>query len=266
MKSTYLQLILLMVAQLAVAQKKPTKPTQQPQMPEPDMALVCPAREPAMRHPKEVQLQSPRRQRTVGNVKGIDVSHYQGRINWFSVRSDEHSDYAYLKCTENSSLVDETFEYNLRMCREAGIPVGAYHFFSPTASPFAQIQNLLTALPNLRQCDLVPMIDVEARGKCSLPEFRDRLRQFLSEVERAYGVKPIIYTGVNFYKKYLDGYFDSYLFMIARYADEMPDMPENLKFAMWQFSQHGHTAGIRGSVDLSCFVNGYSLKDIMVKR
>ncbi len=202
----------------------------------------------------------------VGKTRGIDVSHYQGNINWRNVAFDSHASYVYIKATESASLVDNMYHQNLRGAREAGIPVGTYHFFSPSTSATTQLLNLTRTMPDLRGQDLVPMVDVETRGKCSIGEFRERLRQFLVGVERKYGVRPIIYTGTNFYNKYLCGYFDDYLYMIAKYADEVPDLNGSPRIALWQYSSKGQVAGIRGYVDLSVFVDNYDLNDILISK
>ncbi len=203
---------------------------------------------------------------SVGKTRGIDISHYQGNINWQNVAYDDHASYVYIKATESSSLVDKMYSHNVRGARAAGIPVGTYHFFSPSTSATTQLLNLTSTMPDLRNQDLVPMIDVETRGKCSIGEFRERLRQFLVGVERKYGVKPIIYTGTNFYNKYLCGYFDDYLYMIAKYSDEVPNLHGNPRIAMWQYSSSGRVSGIHGNVDLSVFVDNYDLSDIMIKN
>ncbi len=201
----------------------------------------------------------------IGKTRGIDVSHYQGNINWRNVGFDDHVSYVYVKATESSSLVDNMYQQNLRGARVAGIPVGTYHFFSPTSSATTQLLNLTRTMPDLRNQDLVPMVDVETRGKVSINDFRIRLRQFLRGVEDKYGVRPIIYTGANFYNKYLSGYFDDYLFMIAKYDNEIPVLSGNPKFAIWQYSSTGQVAGIKGYVDMSVFVDNYDLNDILIK-
>lgn len=207
-----------------------------------------------------------RNRHSLSELRGIDISHYQGKINWRNVAFDDHARYAYIKATENVSLVDRYYYTNLREARAAGIPTGSYHFFSPNASPLTQLMNLTRTIPDLSEQDLVPMIDVEVRGKHSLEEFHSRLRQFLHGVERHYGVKPIIYTGANFYNRYLCGQFDDYIYMIARYSNDVPILNGNPKFAIWQYSEKGSVAGIVGPVDLSRFVDQYSLQDIMIKR
>lgn len=218
--------------------------------------------------PLEVQYEpTARRRRHVTGKKGIDVSHYQNRINWKTVAEQNDVNYVYIKATENAGLVDNMFETNLRQARRAGIPVGCYHFFSPTASPLAQLKNLTSTVPNLREHDLIPMIDVEVKGKNTTPEqLRHRLRQFLKAVEEYYGVKPLIYTGQNFFNKYLSGHFDDYLFMIAKYSAGVPELLGNPRFAMWQFSASGRIRGINGDVDQSCFMDNYGLRDILIKK
>ena len=206
-----------------------------------------------------------RRKHSLGK-RGIDVSHYQDRINWEAVAEDPDVNFVYIKATEHASLVDKMFQTNVRAAHRVGVPVGCYHFFSPTAAPTAQLKNLTSAVPHLDNHDLVPMIDVEAKGKSSPENLRRNLRQFLKGVESYYGVKPIIYTGMNFYNKYLAGYFEDYMFMIAKYSEGFPELHGNPKFALWQFSASGRVKGIRGDVDCSCFVDGYSLKDILIKR
>ncbi len=202
----------------------------------------------------------------VSDIKGIDVSRYQGNINWRRAALDRHVSYVYIKATENASLVDPRYYENVREARKAKIPVGSYHFYSPNASPMVQLLNLTRAMPNLNNQDLVPMIDVETRGRKNYKEFVENLRLFLQEVENYYGVKPIIYTGTNFYNKYLAGRFDEYLYMIARYSDEMPTLNGNPKFAIWQYSDCGRVAGIHCHVDLSTFVDTYTLRDILIKK
>lgn len=195
---------------------------------------------------------------------GIDVSHYQGRIDWKAVKNSGRVTYAYVKATESKGLVDDTYAYNIREAHNAGIPVGCYHFFSSTTSAESQLENFISTV-KLDGHDLVPMVDVEVRGKSSLSQFISRLRTFIRGIENHYHVKPIIYTSVNFYNNYLAGEFDDYIYMIARYAEQIPSPEGRCKFGMWQYSATGRVDGIRGAVDCSCFVDAYDLEDIKIK-
>ncbi len=201
-----------------------------------------------------------------GKTRGIDVSRYQGNINWRNVAFDNHGSYAYIKCTESASLVDPRYYENIREARRAKVLVGSYHFYSPSVSPMTQLLNFTNTMRDIETQDLVPLVDVETRGKCNYKEFIENLRQFLRGIEKRYGVKPMIYTGQNFYNKYLSGRFEDYMFMVARYGDELPSLDGNPKLVIWQYSERGRVAGIRGDVDLSVFVDEYTIKDIMIRK
>lgn len=229
-------------------------------LPEPDI-LPSPLRP----HPVVEAVAEAKRHRINGSEKrfGIDVSHYQGRINWDMVAADPNVSYAYLKATEGAGYLDDTYLYNLREARRTGVKVGCYHFFSPTAAVMAQLKNL-TSNVDLKGHDLIPIIDVETRGRSNLHDFCARLRSFLTGVEKHYGVKPIIYTSSNFYNKYLAGRFTDYLYMIARYHDEVPELTDDIRFVMWQFTASGQVNGIRTAVDRSRFMDDYDLSDILL--
>lgn len=233
-------------------------------LPEPDeMAPRAPMDRPLPRQP-QATLHGVRR--SVSNVFGIDVSHYQGAINWQLASIDQNVRFVYIKATEGSGLVDSYYRKNLTEARRYGIPAGSYHFFSPSASSLTQLKNF-TDNVKLREQDLIPVVDVETRGKGSLADFQGKLRNFLIEIERVYGVKPIIYTGVNFFNKYLAGKFSDYKFNIARYnVEELPPLNENVDVILWQFTQEGRVGGVKGNVDRCRFVNGHGLQDILMPR
>lgn len=259
---TLLFLLFLTPSLLAGKRKQVNIPVQLVIM-EPDPLVPALQSANALRHQPEV---TTKRRHSMGK-RGIDVSHYQSHINWDQVADDDNVSYVYIKVTENAGLVDRMFQRNLKEARRVGVPAGCYHFFSPTAAPTAQLKNLTSAVPHLKDHDLVPMIDVEVKGKRTTPEdLRHRLKQFLKGVEDYYGVRPIIYTGQNFYNKYLAGYFEDYLFMIAKYSEGIPELYGNPRFAMWQFSASGRVKGISGAVDQSCFMDNYSLRDILIKK
>lgn len=199
------------------------------------------------------------------NRFGIDVSRYQGNIDWTVVKTDKNVGYVYLKATEGASLVDRTYHYNLAEARKAGLKVGCYHFFSPTVDPESQFENFTNTV-NLDEQDLIPIIDVELRGRGHLEHFCNRLNRFLKMVEEHYGVQPIIYTSCNFYNKYLAGRYTDYKYMIARYKDEIPELTDDIKFVMWQFTANGRIEGIKGPVDRSRFMDDYHIGDILLRK
>lgn len=246
----------------AMADKNKGK-EQLPFMPQPDALPSLPAQDRKL--PKIIEAQLHRTVKA-STTYGIDVSHYQNNIDWQMAAIDQNVRFAYIKATESSGLVDSHYARNIREARRYGIPAGSYHFFSPSASSMTQLKNFMDNV-DPKQQDLIPIVDVEHRGKSSHRDFLGKLKNFLLEVEKVYGVKPIIYTGVNFFNKYLAGEFSDYRFMIARYhVDEPPTLDEDVPIILWQFTSEGSVAGIRGKVDRSCFVNGYSLSDILMPR
>ena len=232
-------------------------------LPEPDVLPQIPLPDQPMLTVRE--LRPPIRHTVNQQQLGIDVSHYQGYINWEEVAQDKSITFVYVKATEGASLVDDFYVRNLYGAKRVGIPVGSYHFFSPSVSPRVQLENFRSTV-DPRQQDLIPVVDVEKRGKASLVQFQRSLKTFLDGVERMFGVKPIIYTGVNFYAKYLEGRFTGYRFMVARYAEEFPGLSEDVPIVLWQYSSTSYVDGIRGQVDKSVFLDRYTVSDIMLRK
>lgn len=233
-------------------------------LPQPD--ALPPSLTPQQPLPDDLPLTAEVRNHSVNEkLQGIDVSHYQGLINWQQVARCGEISYVYIKATEGEKLVDNTFRQNLQGARKVGLHVGAYHFYRPNVNIQLQFLNFSQNV-NLREMDLIPIIDIEHRGKESLAVFRSKLKQFLDKVERHYGVRPILYTSRDFYNKYLAGPFTNYKYMIARYHTEVPQLCDNAPFVMWQYSATGTLPGINHHVDRSCFMDNYTLSDILIKR
>lgn len=234
-------------------------------LPIPDQMCKPDAPAKSVRPVAEIRLHDIRPHR-VPSIYGIDVSHHQGSINWNMVATDPNVGYVYIKGTESVSHVDNEYQRNIREAKRLGIPVGTYHFFSPKESGLVQFQNFSSNF-DIKMQDLIPVIDVEHRGRVSLAYFHTQLKTLLEEVERAYDVRPIIYTGVNFYNKYLSGMYKKYKFFIARYnTEEQPELCDDVPILLWQFTAEGYVNGIRGHVDRSCLLDNYSLQDILITR
>ena len=256
-------LLLFFVAAIAFADKKKGKQIEPIYaLPEPDVLPAAPLPDPHLMAIRELR---PPIRHTVAQQQGIDVSHYQGKINWEEVARDENVTFVYVKATEGSDFVDDMYLRNFYGAKRVGIPVGVYHFYRPTVSVLTQLENFRNNV-DPRQQDLIPIVDVEKRGKGSLPQFQAQLKAFLDGVERMFGVKPIIYTGVNFYAAYLEGRFTGYRFMVARYAEEFPGLSEDVPILLWQYSSTGYVEGIKGHVDRSVFLDRYGVADIMLKH
>ena len=199
------------------------------------------------------------------NYDGIDISKYQGKINWKKVKANRNIKFVYIKATEGASLVDKKYKSNLKGARDVGIPVGSYHFFTSHRSAEDQFANFKRNVPKSKQ-DLLPMVDVEEDGVrgCSRAKLQKSLGEFMQLVKNEYGKYPLLYCPLDFYNKMLAPEFNKYYIFIARYGKSAPRLHGPGKHNLWQYSEKGRIDGIPNLVDLDKFENGTSIHDIML--
>jgi lysozyme len=192
-------------------------------------------------------------------IHGIDVSRYQQVINWKEVKNMEMAGvkigFVFIKASEGETDEDRHFRRNWKKTKEQGIARGAYHYFHPQKDAAIQAYNYLD-LVTLEKGDLPPVLDVEERYGASAEVLRKRIKIWLDKVELKTGVKPIIYSNVDFYKKYLAGYFDEYPFWAAHYLQAGKPRIER-PWNFWQHNESGRVNGILSKVDFNVF-NGDS--------
>lgn len=194
-------------------------------------------------------------------IHGIDISHYQGTINWNRLRYSAMVDccpirFIIIKATEGSSRVDENFSDNFDNAREYGFIRGAYHFWSNKSSARDQAYYFLSKV-HLEEGDLPPVLDIEhmPQGK-SVEDFQMDVLTWLHIVEDKYHVKPIIYTYYKFKERYLStSVFDGYPYWIAHYYVDKVEYKGKWKF--WQHTDAGQLPGIKGNVDLNIYNGSY---------
>lgn len=199
-------------------------------------------------------------------IRGIDISHYQGEIDWDRLQNAmiEKSPVRFIvmKATEGSSKVDPSFNQNFSLAREYGYIRGAYHFWSNKSSARSQAYFFLKNVP-LEEGDLPPVLDVEHKPKDkTIEEFQRDVLTWLHIVEDKYHVKPIIYTYNKFKMNYLSSpVFDDYPYWIAHYYVDKIEYKGEWKF--WQHTDAGRLPGIKGYVDFNIY-NGsfYDLKKL----
>lgn len=194
--------------------------------------------------------------------EGIDVSHYQLSIDWAEIARKEKVAYVYIKATEGSNLTDDYYRKNLEGAKKQGISVGAYHFYRPNVDWRSQLA-LLTRVVRAEEQDLVPMIDIE-RFSGSEATFIKNLTEFVEAVTKHYGKRPLLYTYQNFYNKHFVGMFKEYHWMMAAYGSKEPVLSDGRSYIMWQYSGSSTSAGIRGKVDRSRLMRGFSLKQLQM--
>lgn len=191
-------------------------------------------------------------------VRGVDVSHYQGEID-FSVLAKQGISFTFIKATEGSGTSDEKFAENWKNARAAGLLTGAYHFFSFGSAAETQADNFIAAVP----CEpdaLPPVIDLEFyhredAEKLSADTVRDMLCTMLRRLREAYGKTPIIYTTDACYGAYLadTDLGEAYILWMRNILTPPAD---TIDWKLWQYNPRGLLEGYTGGerfIDLNVF-------------
>ncbi len=188
-------------------------------------------------------------------VKGVDVSAYQGEINWETLETQNIS-FAFIKATEGSTFVDRKFAYNFAEAQKTALAVGAYHFFSYDSTGEAQAENFIRTVVPFDGM-LPPVIDVEFYGdKEKNPpdraEVETQLKAMLSVLEAHYGQKPILYATEKTYALYLSGDYGEYDIWIRNVITK-PDISDERAWTFWQYTNRERLDGYNGE---ETFIDG----------
>lgn len=196
---------------------------------------------------------------------GIDVSHYQGNIDWAKVKAAGNA-FAFAKATQGVSMIDSMFAPNWKNMQNAGVVRGAYHFFTAVGDPLQQAQHYINNVPNYAQADLPPMLDLEDRtgaqqiGKAQLVT---NVHQWMRKVGTHFNRIPILYCDSSFASEWLDESFAEYALFIAEYGVSAPRLPSWAdKWTFWQYSSTGIVEGVNGHVDQDKW-SGTDIDDLM---
>lgn len=201
-------------------------------------------------------------------IHGIDISHYQGKIDWEQLKNAMIKGcpvrFVIIKSTEGSSRLDENFRENFNQARDFGFIRGVYHFWSNKSTAREQAYYFLDQV-HLTDGDLPPVLDIEHKpADKSVEDFQRDVLTWLHIVEDKYHVKPIIYTYYKFKEQYLSApVFDDYPYWIAHYYVDKVQYKGEWKF--WQHTDVGKLPGIKGYVDFNIY-NGsyYELKQLCI--
>ncbi len=203
-------------------------------------------------------------------IHGIDVSKHNGRINWSQLRAMRFEElrlqFAFIKATEGTSLQDKDFRNNWQQADAVGLYRGAYHFYIPWKPAAPQFENF-KRMVKLKKGDLPPVLDFEiGTSAFSREQIIQNLRTWLVLAEDYYGVRPIIYTNADFYRRYIKDNLDEYPLWIADYSGWVLNRYDDSKILFWQHSKSGYVEGIRGTVDYNVFLGeAAELKEMCVK-
>jgi GH25 family lysozyme M1 (1,4-beta-N-acetylmuramidase) len=186
-------------------------------------------------------------------VKGIDVSYYQGSINWTSVKG-AGVQYAFIRVSDGLGTPDSKFDTYWADSRAAGVLHGAYQFFRPSEDPIAQADLLLSKIGNqIAADDLPPVLDVESADGLSASQVAAKVKQWVDHVTAALGRPPIIYTGYYFWRDSVgDADESASPLWHAQYTSAACPMIADAwsDWAFWQYTSSGSVAGIAGNVDV----------------
>ncbi|MEF2245817.1 GH25 family lysozyme [Paenibacillus sp. IITD108] len=183
-------------------------------------------------------------------VKGLDVSHYQGDINWSEVVKENEYQFVFIKATEGNDFIDKKFDYNWKEAKKQGILTGAYHFFSMRSSAEKQAENFINIVPNETD-SLPPVIDIEIHLKHDPKKVRDEIQTLAHLLENYYEKKPILYVTYSTYNTYIKDEFIDFDIWI-RDIIKFPTLGER-KWIFWQYNNRGRIDGINMYVDINVF-------------
>jgi len=193
-------------------------------------------------------------------AEGIDVSHWQGTINWAGVAAAGKK-FAIMKATESTTYADDTYAANHSNARANGIRAGAYHFAQPstTAGNAVAQADWFVSHANLQAGDLNPALDLEVSNGLSTTNLQAWVKAWLDRVYADTGIRPMIYTSPSFWSTYMGGTSafataGYTVLWVAHWFVTSPSVPGSNwgghGWTFWQYSDCGTVTGIGGCVDL----------------
>jgi lysozyme len=199
-------------------------------------------------------------------IPGIDVSHYQGVIDWTTLVASSGEQFVYTKATESVSTTDPYFHDNWAGIKAAGLLRGAYHFFHADQDALAQADYFLKKLGSangsaqLGPGDLPAALDLETTGGCSPATVLAGAAKWLELVAVATGRQPLLYTYTSFWRQTLGNLtaLSNYPLWIAQYSVATPTAIGGWPaYTIWQFGR-GPVEGIAKPTDVDSFNGTYA--------
>ena len=194
---------------------------------------------------------------------GIDVSQFQGRINFEEV-ARSGIDIVYIRASEGTNYIDPYFRENYEQAKANGLKTGFYHYVTARTVEEAReeaeffVSNIKGTEPD---CKLA--MDFEVFGNLSRSEINEISEVFLETVSKLSGKKCVIYSDAfNAAETFDEELARQYAIWVADYFVEEP--ANNGKWSTWvgfQYSDIGRINGIEGNVDRDYFTNGILLND-----
>jgi lysozyme len=201
---------------------------------------------------------------------GVDISAYQADVDMEMLKA-QGIDFIFIKATEGTTHQDRRFAENWENAKNAGLPAGAYHFFSAKSPGETQAANFIETVGDDLTGRLIPVVDVEfyGTGGESLPEREDVVRElkvFLDALEARYGVKPMIYVPGDVFRRYISGDFEEYKIWMS--SVNVPiGFAYSGRWDVWQYFNRAVLEGYSGGekyIDMNVLNRKTTLEDLLV--
>ena len=181
-------------------------------------------------------------------VPGIDVSHWDGTIDWGQV-ADGGQTFVFMKATEGTGFTDPEFAANWQGAKAAGVARGAYHFFHSNVDPIQQADYFLSVAGNDFSHDLPPMLDLEVTDNSTNAVVASTALAWLQHVQEVTGRAPVVYTSARFMNSIGNpSGFEAYPLFVANWQVTCPNVPTPWTgWVFWQSTDSETVSGISGA-------------------
>jgi GH25 family lysozyme M1 (1,4-beta-N-acetylmuramidase) len=196
---------------------------------------------------------------STGYLEGIDVSHWQGNIDWAQVKAAGKR-FAIAKATEGIGFKDDRYDRNKANARVEGIAFGAYHFARPSNTEPVREADWFVDNSGYERGMIIPTLDLELTGGLGPNALTNWVKAWLQRVDERLGVKPMIYVSPSFWRSNMNdsrwfadnGYA---ILWVAHWGVSSPSVPGSnwggRSWTFWQYTSDGRVPGIEGRVDLN---------------
>ncbi len=190
---------------------------------------------------------------SAGTVEGVDVSEFQGAIDWHAVHASGRA-FGIARVADGTQHVDPTFASNYATMKAEGMVRGSYQFFRASEDPIAQANLVLSKIGVLGPGDLPPMLDVEVTDGQTNATIDTKIAAWVGRIKGATGRAPLVYTGPYFWGQIGGPGANGTTLVVADWGPACPLVPQAWSgWQFWQYADDGHVSGIGGNVDLDRF-------------
>jgi lysozyme len=187
-------------------------------------------------------------------VEGVDVSYYDGNVDWASVKASGRQ-FAIARVSDGTGFMDPQFASNWSGIKAAGMVRGVYQFYRPEDDAIAQANIVISGVGSIGPGDLPPVLDVEVTDGESNATIVGGITTWVSQIRSKLGVEPMIYASPGFWDGLsgTSGLSDTH-YWVANWGVSCPELASPWSsFSVWQYSDTGSVSGISDQVDLDRF-------------